>query len=137
LARSGWVGRRELASIAMDASTAECSSLGAQIADGPSTLLLVMGDGSGVRRDAPPGAADPAAEPFDASVVAALATADVQALLRVDPVAATALKAAGRAAWQVLAGAAGVGPGRWSATLHHDEAPYGVGYFVASWLPVR
>jgi hypothetical protein len=137
LARSGWVGCRELTSIAVDASPAECSSLGADIADGPSTLLLVMGDGSGVRREAPPGSADPAAEPFDANVVAALVAADVHALLGIDPVAATALKAAGRAAWQVLAGAAGVGSRRWSATLHHDEAPYGVGYFVASWLPVR
>lgn len=137
LTRSGWAGPCELTSIATDASPEQCSSLGASIADGTSVLLLVMGDGSGVRRDAPPGAADPAAEPFDANVVAALATADVAALFRVDPAAATALKAAGRAPWQVLAGAAGVVPGRWSATLHHEEAPYGVGYFVVSWLLVR
>ena len=37
----------------------------------------------------------------------------------------------GRAPLQVLAGAAG--NGAWSGALHHDDAPYGVTYFVAEW----
>jgi hypothetical protein len=48
------------------------------------------------------------------------------------------LGASGRACWQVLAGAAtgaaasGDGKGL-AGRLLYDEAPYGVGYLVASW----
>jgi hypothetical protein len=34
----------------------------------------------------------------------------------------------------VLAGAVQAAGGAWTATLHADVAPYGVGYLVASWL---
>ena len=46
---------------------------------------------------------------------------------------AAMLLAEGRAAWQVLAGAAG--GSSWRAELAYAEAPYGVTYFVASWKP--
>ena len=61
----------------------------------------------------------------------ALAAADTEALLALDEGLAHELKAAGRAPWQVLAGAAeGAGlDGR----LLYEDAPYGVGYFVAAW----
>ena len=62
----------------------------------------------------------------------ALAKADVGALARLDPGPAAELAAAGRAPWQVLAGAAG--DGEFTGALLADEAPYGVGYLVASWL---
>ena len=48
-----------------------------------------------------------------------------------DPALAAELKAEGRAPWQVLAGAA-EGAGL-TARLGYQDAPYGVGYFVASW----
>jgi len=134
LDRNGWAGERVLWSISADASVEECLALGRRLCDGPPALLLILGDGSGVRRKAPPGAARPGAEPFDAAVAAALAAADVSALVGIDPAEADDLLAQGRAAWQVLAGAAGAAGGRWSSRLHHDDAPYGVGYFVASWL---
>jgi hypothetical protein len=38
---------------------------------------------------------------------------------------------AGRASWQVLAGAAE--GGTWSARVTFDDAPYGVTYLVATW----
>ncbi|MFF0789043.1 class III extradiol dioxygenase subunit B-like domain-containing protein [Streptomyces spiralis] len=93
--------------------------------------LLVMGDASACRSLRAPGYLDERAEPFDAEVARALAAADVAALTALDAELAYELKAAGRAPWQVLAGAA-EGAGL-SGTLLHDSAPYGVGYLVATW----
>ncbi|PBO30235.1 TetR family transcriptional regulator [Streptomyces albidoflavus] len=69
--------------------------------------------------------------PFDALATEALGAADTASLAGLDPVLAEELGAAGRAPWQVLAGAA-AGAGL-SGKLLYDEAPYGVGYFVAAW----
>lgn len=93
--------------------------------------MLVMGDASARRSLKAPGYLDPRAEPFDAEVARALGAADVAALTALDAELAYELKAAGRAPWQVLAGAA-EGAGL-SGTLLHDTAPYGVGYLVATW----
>ncbi|MFE2532762.1 class III extradiol dioxygenase subunit B-like domain-containing protein [Streptomyces sp. NPDC059371] len=93
--------------------------------------LLVMGDASACRTLKAPGYLDARAEDFDAEVARALGTADVAALKALDTSLAYELKAAGRAPWQVLAGAAeGAGLG---GALLHDDAPYGVGYMVAAW----
>ncbi|WP_030301567.1 hypothetical protein [Streptomyces katrae] len=93
--------------------------------------LLVMGDGSACRTLKAPGYLDDRAAAFDAAAARALAAADVAALAALDAELAYELKAAGRAPWQVLAGAAeGAGlDGR----LLYEDAPYGVGYFVAAW----
>ncbi|MEV6684155.1 hypothetical protein AB0N28_02235 [Streptomyces sp. NPDC051130] len=93
--------------------------------------LLVMGDGSACRTLKAPGYLDERADAFDAAAAAALATADTAALAALDVTLAAELQAAGRAPWQVLAGAAeGAGlDGR----LLYEDAPYGVGYFVAAW----
>ena len=74
----------------------------------------------------------PRAEVFDGAVADALANADAETLAALDPDLATELGAAGRAPWQVLAAAT---PGDWRGELHYSAAPYGVGYFVASWSP--
>ncbi|MCL9798409.1 hypothetical protein MXD58_029670, partial [Frankia sp. AgKG'84/4] len=66
---------------------------------------------------------------------------DPAGLLALDPTLATDLLAAGRASWQVLAGAllAATRAGRqqpaaaWTSDLLYDDAPYGVGYLVAVW----
>ncbi|MFJ1706134.1 hypothetical protein [Kitasatospora sp. NPDC088346] len=93
--------------------------------------LLVMGDGSACRSLKAPGYLDERAAGYDAAVAAALGAADTAALAALDPDLAGELMVEGRAPWQVLAGAAeGTGLG---ARLRYDEAPYGVGYFVASW----
>jgi hypothetical protein len=93
--------------------------------------LLVMGDGSACRTLKAPGYLDERAAGFDSGVSLALAAADAAALGALDAGLARDLKAAGRAPWQVLAGAAeGAGlEGR----LLYEDAPYGVGYFVAAW----
>lgn len=93
--------------------------------------LLVMGDGSACRTVKAPGYLDERAEGFDAGVAAALASADTAALASLDPALALDLRAAGRAPWQLLAGAA-QGAGL-SGELLYEGAPYGVGYFASTW----
>lgn len=120
-------------SVAGDASPDSCARLGAEIAASSARVaLLVMGDASACRTERAPGYLDARAAGFDAAVAEALATADAGALARLDAGLAAELFAAGRAPWQVLAGAAGRGD--FAGALLADEAPYGVGYLVASWL---
>ncbi|WP_043677894.1 class III extradiol dioxygenase subunit B-like domain-containing protein [Streptomyces xylophagus] len=93
--------------------------------------LLVMGDASACRTLKAPGYLDERAAPFDAEVARALGAADVAALKSLDTELAYQLKASGRAPWQVLAGAAeGADLG---GELLYEDAPYGVGYVVATW----
>ena len=66
-----------------------------------------MGDGPARRARAAPHAADPEADRYDDQVAGALAAADPAALAALDPREDRPLEVAGRAAWQVLAGAAG------------------------------
>jgi aromatic ring-opening dioxygenase LigB subunit len=118
--------------VAADASKESCGALGEELAGlAPRVGLLVMGDGSACRTDRAPGYLDERAVGFDAEVARALAEADTRALSRLDPVLAAELLAAGRAPWQVLAGAAR--GDRFTGALLADEAPYGVGYLVATW----
>lgn len=121
------------AAVAVDSAPEACAALGRRLVDDSESRvgLLVMGDGSARRTDKAPGHHDGRAAGFDEGVAAALAAADTDALSRLDPDLAVELMAAGRAPWQVLAGAA---DGRaWRSELLYADAPYGVGYFVASW----
>ncbi|GAA0926689.1 class III extradiol dioxygenase subunit B-like domain-containing protein [Kribbella koreensis] len=116
--------------VAAAEAPASCLALGQELAHGNERIaLLVMGDGSARRSDHAPVHLHPRAEIFDSTVAAALELADAETLAALDPDLATELHAAGRAPWQVLAGAAPGLRGR----LGYNAAPYGVGYFVASW----
>ncbi|MFE1174519.1 class III extradiol dioxygenase subunit B-like domain-containing protein [Streptomyces sp. NPDC058773] len=109
-----------------------CLELGRETAAAaPRVALLVMGDGSACRTVKAPGYFDERAEAFDAELARALGDADIAALAALDEEPAAALQVSGRACWQVLAGAA-EDAGR-SGRLLREEAPYGVGYFVAAW----
>ncbi|OII68382.1 class III extradiol dioxygenase subunit B-like domain-containing protein [Streptomyces sp. CC77] len=109
-----------------------CTARGREIADrAPRVALLVMGDGSACRTVKAPGYLDERAGGFDADAARALAAADTAALAALDPALAHELKAAGRAPWQVLAGAAR--EAGLAGRLLYDDAPYGVGYLVAAW----
>jgi hypothetical protein len=132
--------------VARRAAPAECLRLGRALAGAAERVaLLVMGDGSACRAEkATEDDLDERAEPYDAAVARALRDADAAALAGLDPRLSSELGVAGRAAWQVLAGAAGLpdmtdvpavagGDGFTGAVLA-DVAPYGVGYFVANWL---
>lgn len=99
--------------------------------------MLVLGDGSASRTPQAPGHFDERAEPYDAAVARALATADTGALAALDPVLSRELHVAGLPAWKVLADAAAASGVEYDADLLYDEAPYGVGYFVATWLARR
>ncbi|MGW6563460.1 class III extradiol dioxygenase subunit B-like domain-containing protein [Streptomyces hydrogenans] len=114
------------------ATAEECAATGrALAASAERVALLVLGDGSACRTVKAPGYFDERAAGFDAEAARVLGSADVPGVLALDPGLAYELKAAGRAPWQVLAGAAeGAGlEGR----LLHEDAPYGVGYLVAVW----
>ncbi|WJV45751.1 class III extradiol dioxygenase subunit B-like domain-containing protein [Streptomyces flavofungini] len=109
-----------------------CIHMGGEIGGSADRVaLLVMGDASACRTLKAPGYLDERAAGFDADVARALAAADVAALKALDAELAQELKAAGRAPWQVLAGAA-EGAGLCGELLF-DDAPYGVGYLVAAW----
>jgi hypothetical protein len=116
-----------------ESAPARCVELGTVLARRAGRVgMLVLGDGSARRSDSAPGYYDARAEPFDAGVVEAFASGDVAALTALDPVLAAELRCAGRAAWQVLAGASGDAvPSR--RRVHYAAAPLGVGYVVASW----
>ena len=140
IGRCGTALPRLARSVAVDASPAHCAELGEELAAelgsaGPRTALLVLGDGSACRGPKAPGYDDPRAEAYDEGVARALADADAEALLDLDPVVSAQLGAAGRAPWQVLAGAVRATGGDWRGELRHQSAPYGVAYLVSSWVP--
>jgi len=106
--------------------------LGAALTDVPGPVgVLAMGDGSARRTEKAPGALDPAAGPFDAAVAAALAAGDAPALAALDRAAGERLLAAGVPVWRAVGAA--LQECDVSAELRHDEAPFGVGYLVATW----
>ncbi|KJY28672.1 class III extradiol dioxygenase subunit B-like domain-containing protein [Streptomyces katrae] len=133
LGRARW-GAAPVEGLAVAASleTGRCLETGRELAAADERVaLLVMGDGSACRTLKAPGYLDERAAAFDAAAGRALGSADTDALAALDPVLAAELQAAGRAPWQVLAGAAeGAGLG---GRLLYEDAPYGVGYFVAAW----
>jgi hypothetical protein len=124
-------GAGNFQSVAADAGPGECARLGRKLAGEAERVgLLVLGDGSACRTEKAPGFFDPRAEAFDAAVATALARGDAGALAALDPEVAAQLLVAGRAPWQVLAGAA---DRTMDGALLYDSAPYGVAYFVATW----
>jgi aromatic ring-opening dioxygenase LigB subunit len=132
LGQAGWQGATRGEVIAEGASAAECADTGAGlVADVDRVGLLIMGDGAVGRTEQAPRPYDPRTETFDGEVVAALRAADPAALLQLDPMLAGELTVAGRAAWQILAGA--TGEAFVDADVLYEGAPLGVGYVVAVW----
>ena len=133
--------RLRLQAVAADLPTADCLRLGAELAAlAPRVALLAMGDASARKAAGVHGAADPAAERYDAEVRAAFAAADPSRLAWLDAALDSELMVAGRAAWQVLAGAAGAAAGaadaaggRLRGQIRFAAAPLDVSYLVASW----
>jgi hypothetical protein len=122
--------------VARHAAAGDCLKLGRILADrAPRVALLAMGDSCARPAREDPDVPDPAAQDYDEEVAEALAAADARWLARLDPALDDELVVAGRAAWQVLAGAArGT---RMQGRLLGMWAPYGVTYLVASWEPCR
>ncbi|MFA1550022.1 class III extradiol dioxygenase subunit B-like domain-containing protein [Actinomadura chokoriensis] len=119
--------------VGFDAEPEACMALGRDLAETADRVaLLVMGDGSACRSEKAPGYLDLRARPYDEGVARGLGNADAAALAALDPGLSRDVQAGGRAAWQVLAGAAG-DTADLTGELLADEAPYGVGYFAAAW----
>lgn len=133
LDRARWTGA-PVEGLAVDGRSpaAACARTGQELAARAARVaLLVMGDGSACRTLKAPGYLDERAEAFDARAAEALGSADLAALDALDETLAYELKAAGRAPWQLLSGAArGAGL---AGRLLYEDAPYGVGYTVAAW----
>lgn len=143
--QAGWTGDTQgfaLAPVTRPGSLAEhVAGPAAEIAGLAGRVgLVVCGDATATRSPAAPGGWDPRSAAFDAAIATALAQVDTAALLAVDPDLAAELGVAGTQAWALLAAAlardsAAVAGRAWQGRLLADEAPYGVGYLVASWLP--
>ncbi|MRJ77008.1 hypothetical protein GEV29_10695 [Aeromicrobium sp. SMF47] len=118
LDRAGWTGPRTY-------------STGRPDVDGR-VALLVMADGSAKRSLQAPGFLDERAEGFDASIAAALAAGDPEALTALDLGLAEELAAGGVPALRTL-GELTKGADV-TARLRFDAAPLGVGYLVADWV---
>jgi len=126
--------------VAQRASPGDCLKLGMVLAErAPRVALLAMGDSCARPAREAPGVPDLPAQEYDEDVAEALAAADARWLARLDPARDNELVVAGRAAWQVLAGAAGgrTRGNRLQGRLLCMNAPYGVTYLVASWEESR
>ena len=146
LDEAGYQGPRTYEGIAEYEPAAPCLALGVRTAaSAPRVALLAMGDGTARRSASAPGYLDERAAPFDEAVERAVRTADLRALAALDPTLAVDLLAAGRPAWQSLAGAlsiplhpAGDHPqavGRLQTEVLYSDAPLGVAYLVATLIP--
>jgi hypothetical protein len=131
LARTGSTARRVLQAVGADEPAFRCAAIGADLAGSRDRVaLLVMADGSARRGLRAPGYLDERSAGFDAEVENAVRESRLEDLLAVDPVLARELMAAGRPAWQVLAGAL---QGRQvSSEIRYCDDPFGVAYLVAS-----
>lgn len=118
--------------IDFDASPQECAALGQDLAGrAERVVMLVMGEGSTCMAASAWAYWGERARLCDAKVLRALEQADADALGRLDPTEFRPT-ATGRAAWQVLAGAAA--GHRFQGRLHAHTALTDLGYFVASWI---
>jgi len=131
LDRAGWTGRR-----AYVAATAEADASEPLGAHKGREAVLCMADGSAKRSTGAPGHLDERAAGHDARVATALRIGDAAALAGLDLDLAAQLWAGGVPAWRAL-GQLLLGPdrprGSPRTSLLHHEAPFGVGYLVATW----
>ncbi|MEY1675775.1 hypothetical protein AB4Z55_16510 [Gordonia sp. ABKF26] len=144
---AGWLAERmalgplQVCSVGSTTPPAECVALGAGLSarldEGTERVgVLVVGDGSTALTDkAPGGGRRESAVALNDTVVAALGAADTAALTALDQQQCDVEVVGGRVAWQVSAGL--VGDRSVRAALDFDDAPFGVGYAVATWTVDR
>lgn len=117
--------------LATDADARRLATDAAEPAPGRPIALVVMADGSARRGLKAPGYLDARAQPFDDTVTAALTAGDPAGLAELDAGLAADLLVAGRAAWQLLAGA--TEGRRFQAETYYLGDPFGVWYPVVRW----
>jgi hypothetical protein len=136
LDEAGYAGPRLLEAIGQDEPPAACAAAGQRLSQAAGRVaLLVMADGSARRGRRAPGHLDERSAGFDAGVERAIRAGDLAALAAVDPVLAGELMAAGRPAWQVLAGALAPARSGLETEVLYAGDPFGVAYLVASLRP--
>jgi len=119
---------RVYAGCAADTAMAHGRALRAEIEAAADPIgVLIVADGAATLAPTAPGGYDPAAQTAQDALDDALATGRAEALLRLPE------GIVGRTAYQVLAGLA---PGPVAATEFVRGAPYGVGYYVGTWVPI-
>ena len=118
-------------SIGPDFASSRAATELLELAETTDLALVVLADGSARRSTTAPGYLDERAAGFDAGVAAALASGDGTRLELLDAELGAQLLAGGVPAWH--AAGALLGGRAYRAELRYDEAPYGVGYFVALW----
>jgi hypothetical protein len=125
----------EFQAISFDASPQQCAEVGQDLAGrAKKVAMLVMAEGSTCMGATARTCWADQAKQCDAKVLRALEHADVDALSRLNAAEFRAT-ATGRAAWQVLAGAAGGHP--FQGRIHLGTEESDLGYFVASWTSLR
>ena len=131
LGHAGAPARRILLAVGADEPASRCAAIGAGLASERGRVaLLVMADGSARRGLKAPGYLDGRSAAFDAEVESAVRAGQLGRLLDVDQMLAGELMAAGRPAWQVLAGA--LAGRKVSSEIRYRDDPFGVAYLVAS-----
>lgn len=110
-------------------------ALGAEISADPELIgVLVVADGAtALTPKAPGGGRRDSAVELQQRIVDGIGAADVDVLRGLDVAACDAEGVAGRPAWQVVAGLVGDSP--MTVKIFYADAPFGVGYVVASWTP--
>jgi hypothetical protein len=117
----GWTGAR---------SYVAADGVGSGLDD--DTALLVVGDGTARRTEKAPGHLDDRAEAYDAEIARCLRDGDIAGLGGLDPELGAELMCGGLAVWHWLVTSL-AGHSVAAAELLADTAPYGVGYFAATW----
>ncbi|TDP42471.1 hypothetical protein DFR75_1011583 [Nocardia ignorata] len=128
---TGMFSRRvDYQSISFDASAEECAISGKDLAAQEANVaMLVVGEAAPLEQPTTHTAIR--AADYNDALTRAFAQVDTTALSQLDPVESQTLKATGRAAWQVLAGAAA---GReLEGHVLTDSASHNRGFVVASW----
>ena len=138
LTRAGWTGRVQGYEVAGDRPWPSNGEDGVHLANRADRVgFLVMGDGTACRSLKAPGYLDERAEGVDAAIAEALGNGDRDGFFaNLDADLARELKISGRSPWQILTSAsASDEDGNEDRTwrLLYEDAPYGVGYFAATW----
>jgi hypothetical protein len=123
----GWDGPRRYVAVGPDLQRRVDDGLGR------SAVLIAVGDGSACRTERAPGHLDARAEPFDAAIATALDLGDVAALAGLDDDLAADLLCGSLPVWRWVVAAIDATTVT-AAALDLQVAPYGVGYFVATWF---
>jgi hypothetical protein len=90
--------------------------------------VLVVGDGTATRTEKAPGHFDPRAEGYDADVVTGLKAGNLSDL---DADLGRELMVGGLDVWRTVAASV---RGTFETDVLYADAPYGVGYVVATWI---